>query len=396
MMDTISAPSALGRSASLALVLYCYAMVVASMADIGIFVSFLPRVAHELAIASTQAGFALSLFSVPSALACVPIGRLVDRIGIRAGMVMAGLLVIVGDVCLGWASGWVSIYAGMCLTGAGFGCLTVTCPSALVSWLGGDIRTRALSFWSTYGPVGYACGLLLAVPFSVGALWRHAFLLHALIFTVLVCCAALLPLRKARVDVKAVSGGLSLLFHDMAVIRLAMALALPNAVAYGVSVIIPSYLGRIYGVELGMSNSGIAAAKIFAMLLGGVLTGYVLTRQIRFRALYRSLACFGLGSLFVLFFPNGTFALSLVALICWLLAFGGMAGAATAQLPTLVTKQEDIGVVSGLVGQLTSLICLTAPPVYLALTHWSAYWGLSCAALLIAALSVPYREANTA
>lgn len=392
MKEPINVSPFLDNAPSVWLVLFCYAMIVASMANIGVFVSFLPHVIHDLSIAAPKAGFAISLFSVPSALACVPIGRLVDRIGIRAGMMLAGLLVIAGDICLSVATDWVWVYAGMCLAGASFGCLTVTCPSALVSWLEGDARTRALSFWSTYGPVGYAFGLLLAVPFTTGGLWQHAFVWHAIIFAVLTCLALLLPRRKAQVKVGAGTSGLRLLFKDSSIIRLAFALALPNAVAYGVSVVTPSYLARVYGVELGMSNSGIAGAKIFAMILGGVVTGHILTKKVHYRIMYRTLICFGLASLFVLFFPNGSFGLALVALICWLLAFGGMAGGTMAQLPTFVHKQEDIGFVSGLVGQLTSLICLTAPPIYLALTYWSAYWGLSCAVLFVAAALVPYRK----
>ncbi|MBS0960355.1 MFS transporter [Acetobacter thailandicus] len=394
MKEPVNVSPFLGNTSALWLLLFCYAMIVASMSSIGVFVSFLPHVIHDLSIAAPQAGFAISLFSLPSALACVPIGRLVDRIGIRSGMVLAGLLAIAGDVCLSQAHSWLLVYFGMCLSGASFGALTVTCPSALVSWLEGDARTRALSFWSTYGPVGYAFGLLLAVPFTIGGVWQHVFLWHAAIFAALTCFVMQLPRRKEQVNINTGNGGLALLFKDKAIIRLGFSLALPNAVAYGVSVVTPSYLARAYGVEVGMSNSGIAAAKIFAMMLGGFVTGYILTKQVHYRIMYRSLVCLGLAALFVLFFPGGGFGWALVALICWLLAFGGMAGGTMAQLPTFVSRQEDIGVVSGLVGQLTSLICLAAPPVYLALTQWSSFWGLSCCVLLVAACLVPYRKTS--
>ena len=73
------------------LLVFCYVAVVASMGVIGIFVSFLPRIAQDLAISKAQAGLALSLFSVPSALACLPIGGRIDRIGIRLGRKLEGV-----------------------------------------------------------------------------------------------------------------------------------------------------------------------------------------------------------------------------------------------------------------------------------------------------------------
>lgn len=376
------------------LLVFCYVAVVASMGVIGIFVSFLPRIAQDLAISKAQAGLALSLFSVPSALACLPIGRLIDRIGILLGMMLAGLLMGAGDVMLAVSNGRVELYLGMLLAGAGFGCLVVACPSALVSWLSGDIRTRALSFWSTYGPVGYAFGLLLSVPFASGSAWRHAFYSHAAVAVALTALSLFLPRKGASVELRSENVGLGLLFRDSSVIRLAAALALPNAVAYGVSVVTPSYLNRVYGMGLGLSNSGIAGAKIFAMMLGGVLTGYVLTKKFHFRVMYRILICLGAAALLVLFFPKGSFGLALVGLIVWLLAFGGMAGAATAQLPFLVNRKEDIGSVSGLIGQVTSIVCLATPPVYFALAGWSQYWGLSCVVLCFAALAVPSGRTN--
>ncbi|MFT8884855.1 MAG: MFS transporter [Acetobacter papayae] len=377
---------------SFLLLMLCYAAVVASMGGVGVFVSFLPQIAQDMEISKSEAGMALSLFSVPSALICLPIGRLIDRIGICLGMVLAGLLMAAGDAVLALSSMRAELYLGMLLAGSGFGCLVVACPSALVSWLNGDTRTRALSFWSTYGPVGYAFGLLLSVPFAEGLAWRHAFLTHGLVALCLTVLSFFLPRKDASVALRPDNVGFSLLFKDTRVIRLAAALALPNAVAYGVSVVMPSYINRVYGVGLGLSNSGIASAKIFAMILGGTLTGYVLTKKFHFRAMYRVLVCVGAVALLILFFPKGTFGLALVGLIIWLLAFGGMAGAVTAQFPTYVNNKEDIGVVSGLIGQVTSIVCLATPPTYFALSGWTQYWGLSCIVLCLAALVVPSKR----
>ncbi|MBS1089720.1 MFS transporter [Gluconobacter wancherniae] len=375
--------------APILLIVFCYTSIVVSMSGVGIFVSFIAQIAASLHISPARAGLALSVYSVPGALICVPIGRLIDRIGIKGGMSLAGVVGAAGSLLLANAANASYFFLGMALQGISFGCMAVACPSALVSWLDGDLRTRALSFWSTYGPVGYACGLLIAIPFAGAGEWRHAFIVNAAVFAAVAGLALLLPAKPATVQVRSFRAGMALFLRDPAVIRLAISLALPNAVAYGVSVVIPSYLEHVYGLSLKTSNGGIAGAKILAMMCGGVLTGYLLIRKVPFRVLYRTLIIIGIAALFGLFMPFGTFASALVGLVVWLIVFGGLAGSATAQLPELVASRDDIGLASGLIGQTTSFVCLLAPPVFLAIPHWSELWGLTVAVLLVAACAVP-------
>ena len=132
---------------SFLLLMLCYAAVVASMGGVGVFVSFLPQIAQDMGISKSEAGMALSLFSVPSALICLPIGRLIDRIGICLGMVLAGPLMAAGDSVLALSSMRAEQLLGMLLAGRGFGWLVVAWPGDLVVWLYGGTRTRALSCW---------------------------------------------------------------------------------------------------------------------------------------------------------------------------------------------------------------------------------------------------------
>ncbi|GAN86459.1 MFS transporter [Komagataeibacter intermedius] len=389
MNAAIDRPVARRNVRSAMLIAFCYASIVLSMTSVGIFVSFVVEIGRDLHISRAQAGMALSIYSIPAALACMPIGRLIDRIGIRYGMVLAGILAALGNIFLAGASDPEMLYGGMALEGTAFGCMAVACPSALVSWLDGNLRTRALSFWSTYGPVGYACGLLLAVPFATGTHWRQSFAWDGGIFCVLIVLAFWLPAQSAIVEVRSLRAGLKLFLLDRAVPRLALALALPNAVAYGVSVVTPSYLEHLYGLSLKVSNGGVAGAKILAMVCGGVLTGYLLIRKVDFRNLYRLLVVMGIFAILVLFFPYGTFPIALLGLVMWLLAFGGLVGSATAQLPLLVTSPGDIGLASGIIGQITSFVCLLAPPVFLAISQWNILWGLASVTLLLAAWLVP-------
>ena len=375
---------------------FCYASIVLSMTSVGIFVSFVVEIARDLHITRVEAGMALSIYSIPAALACMPIGRLIDRIGIRYGMVLAGVLAVLGNVFLAGASSTEMLYGGMALEGTSFGFMAVACPTALVSWLDGNMRTRALSFWSTYGPVGYACGLLLAVPFATGNHWRYSFAWDGGLFCILIVLAFCLPAQSAVVEVRSLRAGLKLFLFDRAVLRLAIALALPNAVAYGVSVVTPSYLEHVYGLSLTVSNSGVAGAKILAMVCGGVLTGYLLIRKVNFQTLYRLLVAMGVVAILVLFFPYGTFPIALAGLVMWLLAFGGLVGSATAQLPLLVTSPNDIGLASGIIGQITSFVCLLAPPVFLAISQWSILWGVASVTLFLAACFVPAGQGSAA
>ena len=179
------------------------------------------------------------------------------------------------------------------------------------------------------------------------------------------------------------------IFRDGPALRLGIAVALPNGISYGTSLVAPTYLARAHGVGLAASSTTVALAKIFAMIVGGVVTGQLLARQINPRRLFLALAALGCVAQMLLYAPASSFAVAAGALIVWLFAFGGMAGGAMAQLPLVVGDRAHTGLASGLIGQLISVASFCAPPLYFGLTNWVGYCAVAFVGLLISAWAMP-------
>ena len=140
----------------------------------------------------------------------------------------------------------------MIVGGVGFGALCVLAPCLVMASLSDGRRTRAMSFVSTYAPTGYAAGLLLAVLFADAGEWRRALLVHGtLMATAFVLLAVLLPPLQPATDLtqegplRVRLARLLRVFREPRVLRLAIAIALPNAVSYGTSLSAPAYLATM-------------------------------------------------------------------------------------------------------------------------------------------------------
>jgi predicted MFS family arabinose efflux permease len=250
-----------------------------------------------------------------------------------------------------------------------------------------------MSFFATFAPTGYAAGLLLAVPFSGTGGWHSALLTHAILllaaFLVLLWC---LPrVRYVGNDKKPARSwdGIISVVRDPRVLRLAVAVALPNVVSYGTSLAAPSYLSRVHHLSIGTSSTAVATAKIIAMVIGGLSIGQLLSRSLNASVLFGVMGVIGVAAQFILFFPDSGITMSTCALVVWLFAFGGMSGGAMALLPNVVRDPARSGAASGLVNQFISVGSFAAPATWLSLQNWTQYVFLAAGCLLVAFLALP-------
>ena len=391
MSDAVQGDGAM-RAADVRLTAILYLVTGLSMATIGVIVPFMGPIGAELGASGGQIGFAISLFSLPSALIALAGGAATDRIGVRRTLLMSGLIAVPGSLIVSQARSIAMIDVGLLVCGVAFAGISVSAPAALIASLSGGAQVRAMSFWSTYAPTGYALGLLMAVPFAGDASWRTAAMVHAAAMAV---ATALLLLVPALPRVHAAQGrgvaSVLRLFADGAILRIGLAVALPNGISYGVSLVSPSYLARVHDIGLSLSSGAVAAAKIAAMVFGGLATGYLLSRKVPAKRLYLMLAATGLAAQVALFVPHGSFALAIAGLILWLFCFGGMAGTAMARLSTVVSDPARIGIASGAVGQMISIASFAAPTVYLGLVSWQPFCAIAAIGLAAAAVALPVR-----
>jgi predicted MFS family arabinose efflux permease len=382
-----------GSARSMSLTVYAVSMI--SMAAVGVLIPLLPHLSAKTGAPVSTLSFAIAMFSLPSALCAVGIAGMVARFGARRVFLFASGFGVLGDLVIYVATSFPLLALGVLLAGVAFAFIVVAAPAYLMSNLEGDERTHAMALWSTYAPIGFAAGLLIAAPllgFDGGA---AAILVHAgLLAASLLASLVLLPPETAqsRSAAAASSGGMRGILKvltDVRVLMLAVAVTIPSLISYGTSMIAPSYLTKVYGVSLAASATTVAVAKIAALLIGGLSTGLMLVRNVNPKILFGVLAGVGLVSQLVLYWPQSGFFVAAGAMIVWLFCYSGMAAVCYALLPTL-TRNSAAG--SGITNQINSMGSFTAAPIYFAIPSWPGFVLAAAVGLLISLLAVPRSE----
>lgn len=153
------------------------------------------------------------------------------------------------------------------------------------------------------------------------------------------------------------------------VLTLSLSVALPNGIAYGTSLVAPTYLAHAHSVSLGTTSTEVALIKIVVMLLGGGLISLLASTQQRALMLFVIMAAVGTGAQFMLFFPPSGIILASVGLFVWMFAYSSLSGSAMSLLPAVAGSGNARGVVSGIVGQFISVSSVLVPSLYFPRRH---------------------------
>jgi predicted MFS family arabinose efflux permease len=396
--STVQISTLKGRS----IVVLLYLFGVVSMALIGILSALALRITSDLHVRPSAIGLTIALFSLPSAAMATLGGGVVDRIGPRAALLIAASLIVLADIVLALAPSLLLFDLGMLLMGAGFVGLVIGVPATMMAVLSGTLRTRAMAFWSTYGPTGFSLGLLMTIPFTGLLSWRFALVAHGCLMLALGLAALLLLPHVPRVGTIAGASAqariarLFVAVRDPAAVRLAVAIAMPNMISYGTSLIAVTYISRVHGVSLAASATTVAVAKIVAMLLGGTLMGSLLANGVAPRHLFKFVIVGGVIAQALLYFPASPLPVAVAGLMLWLFAYGGQCGVCMAMMPTLATGDLMGGALAGLVNQVISLCSFLTPTIYFALSGWTAFVGVAVVGSLISLLALPVQRARAA
>jgi MFS family permease len=384
---------------ALALTALAYLPAVLSMMTVGIVVPFIAALGRDLSATGAELGLAIALFSMPTAVLATLGGGLIDRYGVRRSMLIAGTTSTLASLLASQTHSLAAFDGAMLVSGLGFGGICISAPSLIIRALNDGARIRAMSFLSTFAPTGYAAGLLLAAAFVGAGDWRTALRVHAVIMALTVgAMARFLPRLGAgsgerREPARRSIAEMISVLREPRALRLGIAVALPNALSYGTSLVAPSYLARVHGMSLAASSATVALAKITAMVIGGLSMGYLLSRSVSTTALFATMAAIGAVAQVVLFMPASGMTFATAALILWLFAFGGMAGGAMTLLPSVVRDPSRSGAASGLINQFISAASFATPPTWLALHDGGQFMGLAFACLLISLIALPGKMA---
>ena len=376
------------RSAWLPIVVIYIAGVLAS-AQLGKMSALLPLMRHDLSLDLTTAALLVSLIEIGGATLGLFAGLAVRRAGPRKALLAGLLLLAVASAGMSATSAAAGLYLWRLVEAAAYLALVVAAPTLVVAVASTAQRATALALWSTFFPVGFACGSVLAGAAADLVPWRMVLLGSGVITALLLVPAWRLPAPRdgARSD------GLHPLQAPTGAWLLALGFACYTVFEVGMLAVLPSYFAGRYG--LALSTAGlVTGAAAGATVLGGILaawwmrgsrpTGGLMAVGIAVPALL----------LFLVFAPlDEAWAWPAAAAIALNALSGVVPAVVFARLPEVVGPRGDMATANGLLAQGGASGSLLGPPLLAgAATQWgwtaAAGAGLAASLLCLALLAM--------
>ena len=351
-------------------------------------------IGRSFALSAADFGWLISFIAVPAAIFAIPSGVVVDRLGARRVLLLGALLGMAANALYFISPGLAFIQAARLLEGFAIVHIYTAGPALLMATTDGGTRTRAMTFWSTYAPVGTAAGLAIGGLFAQSEDWRNAFVLHGALFAIAGALCFLQPkLPTAQAGASATAGkrfnDLAMAFLSPKLLLLGLAFFLLVSMGLGANVTFPTHLAQVHAIPIGQS-SNIVAGTTLAMILGSLAVGLLLPRGIRPLGMFCVLAfaCFVAGAL--CFYPGISLSMRYATLLGWFIFTGAGMATLLAMLPMMAEAGRQ-GSAAALLNFAGALATVLNPPLWLAISasgEWTPFIGLMAAGWGLAAIFV--------
>lgn len=349
-----------------ALIILVYWLTVLGMMIISEAAPLLGGIAAEFQLHSgAKIGAIMSIPALTAAIAALPIGWLVDRLGDRRLLLAGGVLVTAGDCASILVQDFNLLLASRFLGGVGYTCMAVSSVAMVARIAGPRQRTSALALWSTVIPMSFVIAFLSAALLHGAAHWRWSFGAHAGA-TALLTLAGLIWLPDRRPGDPALSrtSGIAQVLRSPWPYILGASFAANAFLQTGMVAVVPGLLAQRLGVSIGQVQPFTMLA-MFCNIGGAFGAGALLNRRVPAWAVGSAgIALCGLCAAGLIVAPL-TLAAG-IALNCGLLAGCGLLVALWALLPLVAPSPGSFGATSGLLTQITLIGVLFGPPAALA------------------------------
>src|SRR5581483_11555897 len=165
----------------------------------GLLSALLPFIRDAFLLSNTQAGLAVTAYTIASGVTNAPLGVLADRVGARR--VIVGGLVLVGlsSIAIGLAGSYLLLLAGLLIMGVASGTYHAPASALIAETFSFARRGVALGTHTTAGHLAFFAAPLLAGILAANGSWRVPYIAFAI--APLAC--AFLVLRVAPPGVRA-------------------------------------------------------------------------------------------------------------------------------------------------------------------------------------------------
>src|SRR5690606_1986659 len=122
-----------------------------------------PWYRNEVGFSLVEAGWLAAVLGIFIALAALPAGWLIDRIGLKRSILIGAVLLSAGGIALALADAAATIFAARLVEAVGYLALCVALPAILNDISPVDWKGPVLAIWSGFVPLGFATSDFLAL-----------------------------------------------------------------------------------------------------------------------------------------------------------------------------------------------------------------------------------------
>jgi len=340
-------------------ILYGFGM--AGAAAMGMMGPLVGNLAGAMGVTVSLAGGLLLFQLMPGTLFGSIIGAVIDRVGARRILLLAGVILVAADLSQMFVSNVIWFCINLLVQGVAVNALLASAQVIVTASASGTAQIRNLTIWSTVNFVGYAAGLLIAATSADGPNWRYAFLIHAGLAALLPVVGLALPTVKATVGKTDLLGVLK----ETSVVRVSFALGLAAIAGVGTNAGISIYLHRVQGVSLGFSASVAAFGNLLSMI-GSFAIAWLLSRGVSPWRLAAAISLVAIVCGVLLYYPGAALPLAIPMLFISQSCASAITALTYASMPRFLIDQSRVGAATGLLVQIGGLGAMLGPPLYFA------------------------------
>ena len=155
---------------------FCFGMTIVTLAPL------VAEISADLNLSRSQMGVVLGAWQLVYIGSAIPLGILLDRTGVRRGLMFAFIMIAVSVALRSQAEGYASLFLAVAVFGLGGPLVSVGAPKTISLWFEGKGRGMAMGIYMTAPMLGSMAGLSLTnglfMPLMDGN-WRAVMLLYA-------------------------------------------------------------------------------------------------------------------------------------------------------------------------------------------------------------------------
>jgi len=362
-------------------ILVIYAAGVAAAAQLGKLSALLPPMQHDLGLDLTVAALLVSLLEIGGATLGLFAGVVISRVGARRALLAGLLLLAIAAAGMAATSAVAGMFLWRIVEAVAYLAVAVAAPTLTIATASPAQRSSALALWSTFFPVGFATGSILAGLGVEVAPWRWVLLGSAALTALLLLPSWRLPTPPEAAPRRA--GGARPSRAPLGAWLMAIGFACYTTFEVGLLAVMPAYFTGQRGVSASTAGL-ITGAAAFASVLGGLAAAWWMRRD---RPL-GGFTAFGVAVpallLFAVFTPSeGSWLWPAMAATLLNAISGAVPAVVFARLPDAVGPGGDMATANGLLAQGGASGSLLGPPLLAAAAcHFG--WPAAAGAGLIA------------